>query len=171
MALIWQSKLPPEATTWAEQASPRLMGTAMALTMNRADAEDLVQETVIQALTKWSKVARSDHPDAYVRKMLVNHFISGRRRRSSTEVISHEVATGHGRPTPTAESALVDRAALNQLMSTLPPKQRAVLVLRYYHDLPDRAVADILECSEGNVRVMAKRALDSIRPRATATIV
>lgn len=170
MGLLWSSQLPPDATIWAAQAAPRLMGTALALTLHRPDAEDLVQDTIIKALTQWGKVARADSVDAYVRKIMVNTFISGRRRRCATEIISHEFVITASQATPSVESSITDRAALDTLLTTLPPRHRAVLVLRYYQDLPDPVIADILGCSDANVRVMAKRALDAIRPRMSDAV-
>ncbi len=154
-----------DAATWIDAALPRLMGAALALTGHRHDAEDLVQETLAKVILKWDSVDQADSPDAYVRRAMVNTFISGKRRKSSTEFVSHDVVTderrsvgGHGH-----DSDLAARDHMWQLLATLPPRQRAVLVLRYYDDLPDAQIAEVLGCSAVSVRVAAHRAMGTLR--------
>jgi RNA polymerase sigma-70 factor (sigma-E family) len=160
---------PVDAATWIDAALPRLMGAALSLTGHRHDAEDLVQETLAKVVLKWSSVNHADSPDAYVRRAMVNTFISGKRRKSSREVVSHDVVTaewrgreyrhaGHGH-----DSDLAARDHMWQLLATLPPRQRAVLVLRYYDDLPDAQIAEVLGCSAVSVRVAAHRAMGTLR--------
>ena len=157
------------AEAYVDAALPRLMAAAMSLTGNRHDAEDLVQDTVAKVLVHWSRVERADSADAYVRKVMVNTFVSGKRRRSAREVVSHELVTADrvgqrsgGVATPE------DRDEMWRLLATLAPRQRAVLVLRYYDDLPDAAIAEVLGCSAVSVRVTAHKALGRLRERAPA---
>lgn len=154
----------PEAEAYLDAALPRLLGVALSLTGHRQDAEDLVQDSVAKVLLSWSKVERASSPDAYVRRIMVNTFLSKRRLRSSSEVISHETATADrfGRH-PSSEAALVEHDQVWQALSGLPPRERAVMVLRHYEDLPDAAIADILGCSAGSVRVTAHRAREKLR--------
>lgn len=154
----------PEAEAYLDSALPRLLGIALSLTGHRQDAEDLVQDCVAKVLVSWSKVERASTPDAYVRKMMVNTFLSRRRLRSSSEVISHDTVTSDRRQvSPSAEVTVTEREHLWQTLTALPPRERAVMVLRYYEDLPDAAIADILECSPGAVRVTAHRAKERLR--------
>ena len=157
------------AEAYVDAALPRLMAAAMSLTGNRHDAEDLVQDTVAKVLVHWGRVERADSADAYVRKVMVNTFVSGRRRRSSREVVSHELVTADRvaqRPGGTASPE--DRDEMWTLLATLTPRQRAVLVLRYYDDLPDAAIAEVLGCSAVSVRVTAHKALARLRGHAPA---
>ncbi|GAB3836968.1 SigE family RNA polymerase sigma factor [Dactylosporangium cerinum] len=144
----------------------RLVRLARLLVRDRHLAEDLVQEVLGRAYVRWDRVSRADDVDVYVRRMLVNRHISWRRRRSSTEVAIDTSATHLDRAglgdigTETAE-----RDAAWQLIAELPPKQRATLVLRYYEDLDDATIAQILQCSQVTVRSQAMRALATLRRR------
>ncbi|KGN34873.1 RNA polymerase sigma24 factor [Knoellia sinensis KCTC 19936] len=156
--------VPPDAEAYLDVALPRLLGIALSLTGHRQDAEDLVQDCVAKVLVSWSKVQRATTPDAYVRTIMVNTFLSRRRRRSSSEFVSHDTVTAdHRRVTASSESQVVERDHLWQVLTKLPPRERAVVVLRYYEDLPDAAIADILGCSPGAVRVTAHRAKAKLR--------
>jgi RNA polymerase sigma-70 factor (sigma-E family) len=156
---------PSPAEDYVNAALPRLMGAALSLTGHRHDAEDLLQETLAKVILKWSSVNHADSPDAYVRRVMVNTFISSKRRRSSTEVVSHDVVTDERRAVggDGHDADLVARDHMWRLLSTLPPRQRAVLVLRYYDDLPDAQIAEVLGCSSVSVRVAAHRAMGTLR--------
>lgn len=160
---------PDAATRYVEAALPRLMGAALSLTGNRHDAEDLVQDTLAKVLVHWRRVEQADSVDAYVRKVMVNTFVSGKRRRSSREVVSHDLVTGDAVGSVASPAAATeDRDQVWQLLATLPPRQRAVLVLRYYDDLPDAAIAEVLGCSAVSVRVAAHKAMGRLRERLPA---
>jgi RNA polymerase sigma-70 factor (sigma-E family) len=165
VGVLWGELEPAGAQAYIEAALPRLMGAALALTGHRHDAEDLVQETLAKVILKWGSVEGADNPDAYVRRAMVNTFISGKRRRSSTELVSHDTVTDERRVRATAghDSDLAARDHMWRLLATLPPRQRAVMVLRYYDDLPDARIAEVLGCSAVSVRVAAHRALGSLR--------
>ena len=140
------------------------MRTARNLTRDEAAAEDLVQETLVQVMTHWEKVRVAEGPDAYVRRIMLNLFVSGKRLRSAREIVSHETVTADRADAPddfTDQHA--ERGELWERLGTLTRKQRAVLVLRYYEDLPDDTIAAVLETSPGNVRVIAHRALAILR--------
>jgi RNA polymerase sigma-70 factor (sigma-E family) len=171
---LWGERQEPvDAAAWIDAALPRLMGAALSLTGHRQDAEDLLQETLAKVILKWSSVSHADSPDAYVRRAMVNTFISGRRRKSSREVVSHDVVTaewrvgGHGGDDG-HDTHLAARDHMWQLLATLPPRQRAVLVLRYYDDLPDAQIAEVLGCSAVSVRVAAHRAMGILRDALAA---
>ena len=169
MGLWGEQQEPVDAASWIDAALPRLMGAALSLTGHRQDAEDLLQETLAKVILKWSSVNHADSPDAYVRRVMVNTFISGKRRKSSGELVSHDVVTaewrgrGNGHAGHGHEGDLVARDHMWQLLATLPPRQRAVLVLRYYDDLPDAQIAEVLGCSAVSVRVAAHRAMSTLR--------
>lgn len=133
--------------------------TAYLLTGDAHLAEDLLQSVLIKVLGKWNGVARLDHPDAYVRKALVNQSISWRRRRSGGEIPS---ADPPDRSYSTEDSS-VTRLMVRRALMRLTPRQRAVIVLRYYEDRTERETAEILGCSVGTVKSQSHHALAVLR--------
>jgi RNA polymerase sigma-70 factor (sigma-E family) len=141
---------------------PDLVRLGYALTGDRWLAEDLAQTALAGACTAWWRVSRADDPDAYVRRMLINaNNRRFRRRRPAEEARALPDA-------PLADPAAVadQRSDLMQALRELPPRQRAVVVLRYWADLSDAQVAALLGCSEGTVRSQAWRALAKLRMSA-----
>jgi RNA polymerase sigma-70 factor (sigma-E family) len=138
---------------------PGLVRLAFGLTGDRWAAEDIAQATLARAYVAWRRVSRADDPDAYLRRMLVN--TSNRRFRR------HRVADQPGDPPETAIEGPADlvgeRAALLAALRQLPPRQRAVVVLRYWEDLTDVQIAATLGCSPGTVRSQLSRALAKLR--------
>jgi RNA polymerase sigma-70 factor (sigma-E family) len=138
---------------------PGLVRLAFGLTGDRWAAEDLAQATLARAYVAWRRVSRADDPDAYLRRILVN--TSNRRFRR------HRVAEQAGDPPDTAVEGPADlvgeRAALLAALRQLPPRQRAVVVLRYWGDLTDAQIAVTLGCSPGTVRSQLSRALAKLR--------
>ena len=134
--------------------------SAYLLTASSADADELLAETLTKAYVAWTKVTRADNPEAYLHRMLVNEFLSGRRRaRSSRETLQTPPATaGKGH-----ENATVERLAVQAALRALPPRQRAVLVLRYYRDCTEAQTADILGCAVGTVKSQTAAALKKLR--------
>jgi RNA polymerase sigma-70 factor (sigma-E family) len=155
--------------TFEEYAFARtsaLVRLARLLTDDEHRAEDLVQDVLARAYARWGRISRTDQPDAYVRRMLVNAHHSWWRRRSSREL---SVAAVLDRAADVDEAAgVAERDALWRLVRDLPARQRTVIVLRYYEDLDDTAIAEILACSTGTVRTHAKRALTALRRRQEA---
>jgi len=142
---------------------PALVRLARLLVSDDHRAEDLVQDVLAKAYPKWSRISRIDHPDRYLRRMLVNARNSWLRRR-----VNHEVAVSDVVDRARADDvggAAAERDAMWRLVAGLPPRQRAVLVLRFYEDLDDVAIAEILGCSTVTVRTHAMRALSSLRNR------
>lgn len=145
---------------------PALVRLARLLTGDPHRGEDLAQEVLARAFVRWRRISRTERPDVYIRRMLVNAHRSWWRRRSNHEqphaVRDDRSASGD------ISAQTAERYALWQLITALPVRQRAVLVLRYYEDLDDAAVAEILGCSTVTVRTHAMRALAKVRERATA---
>jgi RNA polymerase sigma-70 factor (sigma-E family) len=138
---------------------PGLVRLAFGLTGNRWAAEDIAQATLARAYVAWRRVSRADDPDAYLRRILVN--TSNRRFRRP------RVAEQPGDPPETAVEGPADlvgeRAALLTALRQLPPRQRAVVVLRYWEDLTDTQIGGALGCSPGTVRSQLSRALAKLR--------
>ncbi|MGC4756738.1 SigE family RNA polymerase sigma factor [Micromonospora trifolii] len=152
--------------TYEEFADTRLaplLRYAVMLTGEPHQAQDLVQETMVRVQLNWRRVARADSPERYVRRMLTNQYVDWRRGSWVRRVLLRgEPDTSVPMPTDHAQSA-VDRDQVWSWLSRLPRRQRAALVLRYYEDLPDVEIADILGCAVGTVRSSISRALATLR--------
>lgn len=138
--------------------SGALYRQAYRLTGTAADAEDLVQVALIKLYVAWSKAQRAPSVDAYAHRVLVNAFISGRRparftRERLVESLP-EVGAAHEHD---------ERLTLWPLVRRLPPRQRAVMVLRYGDDLSEAEIADVLEMAPGTVKSTAAKALQKLR--------
>ncbi|EON22030.1 sigma-70 region 4 domain-containing protein [Nocardioides sp. CF8] len=146
---------------YAAAAWPRLFRRAYLLAGNGADAEDLAQQTLIKVHGSWARVNRSDVPDAYVMRILANTFLSSKRPKRRLL----ELLVGDNAPEPASPliAGPEDRMALWPHVCGLPPRQRAVIVLRYYEQLSEAEIADVLDCSRGNVKSTAHRALQNLR--------
>lgn len=143
-----------------------LVRFARLLTGDEHRADDLVQEVLAKAFVHWRQVAAAQRPDVYVRRMLVNANSSWWRRRANREVAAAEPTPAGGPPaTEDIGAAVAARDELWRMVLTLPVRQRAVLVLRYYEDLDDAAIAEILGCSTITVRTTALRGLTTLRAR------
>jgi RNA polymerase sigma-70 factor (sigma-E family) len=140
-----------------------LLRVAILLTADRHAAEDLLQAALEDALVRWKRVCAADHPDLYVQRMLLNRYLSGRRRRSSTEVVLAETPET---AEPDRGDAVADRDQVRRLLAGLPPRGRAIVVLRYYCDLDDRSIAAQLGISASTVRATLSRTLRALRVTA-----
>lgn len=139
--------------------SASLFRTAYLLTGNRPDAEDLLQVALVKVYAGWRRVSKASSPEAYARRTLVNAFVSSRRpARFTRERLVHSPpdAVAHD-PAPD------DRLALWPLVAALPPRQRAVVVLRYYEGLSEREIAETLGIASGTVKSTASAALAALR--------
>lgn len=135
---------------------PALLRTAYLLTGDPHDAEDLVQTALVKAVPAWKRIAGS--PDAYLRRVMVNENISGWRRRRGREVLVGETPD-RGQADPDTASTL----ALQRALAALAPRQRAVIVLRYFEDLTERDTAEILGVALGTVKSQCRDALQRLR--------
>jgi len=134
---------------------------AYMLTGDSYAAEDLVQQVLMKIHRKWNGAIHASNPLAYVRRAIVNEFISSRRVRSHKEVLGSMPEIGG----PDWADVLVQRDLIWRALARLPRRQRAVLVLRYYESVPDVDIASILGCAEGTVRSLATRGFDALRRR------
>ena len=146
---------------------PALLRFAAVLTGERALAEDVVQEVLIRASSRWAQIGALDRPERYVRKMITNEYLSTRRRSWRTVPAGPGADIDH-RLSPDHSGAHAERDALRAELAKLPRRQRAVVVLRYYEDLPDREIAEIIGCRPATVRGYAARALRALRVEMTA---
>lgn len=147
-------------TAFVQQRGQALLRTAYTLCVNQHDAEDLVQNALAKALLHWSGI--NGDAEHYVRRAMYRDFVSGWRwRRTRPEIMVADM------PQTLANTAhddeAVTRVALWAALRELPPRQRAVIVLRYLEDMSERDVAEALGCSTGTVGSQASRALDRLR--------
>jgi RNA polymerase sigma-70 factor (sigma-E family) len=141
---------------------PGLVRLAFGLTGDRWLAEDLAQTALASAYAAWWRVRRADDPDAYVRRILINASKSRFRRHQ----LSEQPSEPGDLPDPEVADAAADvgeRSALLTALAELPPRQRAVVVLRYVEDMTDTQVGALLGCSASTVRSQAARALAKLR--------
>jgi RNA polymerase sigma-70 factor (sigma-E family) len=132
---------------------PSMVRLAYGLTGDAGHAEDLAQAAFARAYASWGRVSRAGDPDAYVRRIVVNANRSRLRRRRVAEDL----------PPEPEHSELLDA------LGRLGPRQRAVVVLRYWLDLSEAETAAALGCSVGTVKSQASRALATLRSTASAS--
>lgn len=149
-------------------ASGRLFTMALLLTgYRRSEAEDLLQDAFERTYRRWRRITSAGDPEPYVRRVMANRSVDLwrriRRRREEpllTESVDAAVADH--------VAAVADRDLLLRALSQLPPRQRAVLVLRYFADLSEAQTADILGCTVGAVKSQASRGLARLRQITSA---
>ena len=145
-----------------------LSRTAYLLTGDHAVAEDLLQASLVRIAAHWHRIGGGD-PEAYLRRVMVNERTSRwRRRRYAVEVPTTTeslaaLATTSG---PDTADAVIRRATLAAALAQLPPRQRAVIVLRFFEDLSEAQAADVLGCAIGTVKSQTHLALAKLRALA-----
>jgi RNA polymerase sigma-70 factor (sigma-E family) len=153
--------VPPEFEEFVVSRGHALLRFAFLLTNDLHLAEDLTQEALVRVHRRWWAIEHADGPEPYVRKAIVRQYLSWRRGRASRETAVAELPE---RPDPDAYlDRLGERDDMWANLASLPRSQRAVLVLRYYEDLPDAQIAEVLGCSPSTVRVHAFKALARMR--------
>jgi RNA polymerase sigma-70 factor (sigma-E family) len=146
---------------WLRAELPGLLRFSDSLCGGRQLAEEVVQDVALKAHRRWAQIGPLPHRDAYVRRMIVNEYLSWRRKWS--RLVPQADVANHLAPTTDSSAAHAERAELVSELTRLPRRQRAVLVLRYVEDLSDGEIADLLGCAEATVRSHASRALATLR--------
>ena len=139
--------------------SDDLMRLAVLLASDRGHAEDLVQTALVKAYRRWDRI-RGDDPYPYVRKALVTSAASWRRRRVTQEIVDLPAYDPAG---PDDTDAVAERHRMDDALAGLPPRMRAVLVLRYAEDLSEAATAEALGVSIPTVKSQTTRGLARLR--------
>ena len=156
----------------AESTEP-LVRAAYLVVGDLAEAEDLVQECLIKVAKRWPRVRSMDHPRAYARRVLINLALDGSRRRVRNRgelELGDAVQDGRDEESARELAAIDSRSELQQALAMLTPRQRAVLVLRYFEDLSEADTAAALGCSIGTVKSTASRALVRLQSTFAAPI-
>ena len=140
---------------------PALVRYATALCGDPTEAEELVQSALVRVALRWPFVRDKDNPDGYVRRAIANGYLTTWRRVRSRETRVAEppdvvVAAD-------ASAGIDDVVTVRRALAALPPRQRAVLVLRYLEDRSEQETADLLGCSVGTVKSQASKALAKLR--------
>jgi RNA polymerase sigma-70 factor (sigma-E family) len=144
---------------FAEGASRRLRRMAFLLCGDWHTAEDLTQTTLEKVFVSWRRIKRQDAVSAYATRTLVNTYLTHKRHKYAGELLTAWF------PEPVVQAPAPEaRMVVLDALAALPPRARAVVVLRYWVDLSVEQVADILDCSTGNVKGLSARALDKLRP-------
>jgi RNA polymerase sigma-70 factor (sigma-E family) len=141
------------------RALPELLAFAHRLTADAAEAEDLVQAALVKSMGRWSAIERQDDPFVYVRRVMVNTHITWWRRWSARV----SIGSVPERVSPEQTRLSDDQDEVRRALLTLPPRQRAVLVLRFYEDLSEAQIAAALGCRPGTVKSQASRGLATLR--------
>lgn len=146
---------------FAASAMPGLLRFGHMLTGDPLRAEELVQQALVSTWGRWRRIEH-DQPHAYVRRAMVHTHTSWWRRSR------HEspLPPGYDRAAPEGND-LAERDRTVAALRLLPPRQRAVIVLRYYEDLSEADIAAVLGCSPGTVKSQASRALRTLRTHLT----
>jgi RNA polymerase sigma-70 factor (sigma-E family) len=152
----------PDFEQFVAEHLDELARTAYLLVSDEREAEDLVQDCLFRVARRWRRVRRMEMPVAYTRRILINLAADGARTRARRRV---ELEPSIVMPEPFIDplAAHDDRAELLGALAVLPVRQRAVLILRYFNDLTETQVAEILGCSPGTVKSSAARGLARLR--------
>ncbi|HON76083.1 MAG: SigE family RNA polymerase sigma factor [Candidatus Lutibacillus vidarii] len=150
----------PDFEEFVAARQHRLLRVAFLLTRDHHRAEDLLQDAFVKVYRRWRHEGPPEHSEAYLRRVMVNMYISSRRHRRSTEVplLEDDLVDTAGPSVPTDDRLIVWRA-----LGVLTARQRAVLVLRIYEGMTDEEIADHLHCAAGTVRSLASRAYTTLR--------
>lgn len=151
----------PEFSTFVREELPGLLRFAHLVTGDPHAAEEAVQASLVATLRRWPKISQAEgfRPVPYVRRAIVNNHIRSVRRWSNRVLLGPVP----DQPVPDDVSAWIDHDRLVQALRTLAPRQRAVLVLRYYADLSETEIARMLGCRPGTVKSAAARGLATLR--------
>ena len=155
------AKLDGEFREFMHARWPAMVRLAYGLTGDQGYAEDVAQAAFARAYASWARVRRSNDPDAYVRQIVVNENRNRFRKHRVAEQLTDSVLIDVPWTDATHESD--ERSALIAALQRLGPRQRAVIVLRYWMDLTEPETAVALNCSVGTVKSQASRALATLR--------
>src|SRR5262249_50400352 len=146
---------------FVEAREQALQRTAWLLTGDWGLAEDLVQTALVRSWPRWERIRRRDDPEVYVRKVMVNTWLTWNRRWWRREHAAGGLPDCPGAGDMAAD--VVVRVAMRGALGSLTDRQRAVLVLRVFDDLPEAQVAQVLDCAVGTVKSTLAKALAKLR--------
>ncbi len=171
-----QTTTPQEFDHFVADSVDGLLRAAFLIAWDFAEAEDVVQECLFRIARHWPRVRRMEYPTAYARRVLVNLALDEARHRTRHRAELHRSCSlfagehedeAAGRALGWVET----RVDLSKALGELAPRQRAALVLRYFDDLSEAQVADVMGCSVGTVKSTISRALQRLRASADPSAV
>lgn len=146
---------------FAAARTPALLRAAFLLTGDQQLAEDLVQSALARTLRAWNRLQRTENAEAYTRKIMYHLQVRSWKRRARQRQVDRLAASRVDLPDNTA--GIADQLAVQQALRTLPIRQRAVVVLRFFEDRSVSETAQLLDCSEGTVKSQTAKALQRLR--------
>jgi RNA polymerase sigma-70 factor (sigma-E family) len=155
-----------EYTGYVAARRPALLRFATVLTGRTWLAEDIVSDVLGRAYERWDHISQVAEPHAYIRRMIVNDYMSWHRRLARTTPRAEVNPSGY---VEDATDEHAERDAMIRRLALLPRRQRAAVVLRYYAGLDDTAIAAELGCRETTVRSQISRALATLRIELSPT--
>jgi RNA polymerase sigma-70 factor (sigma-E family) len=141
--------------------SPRLIGSLVLQTGDRARAEDVAQEALARAWLRWGEVAAMGNPDGWVFTVAFNLARDGQRRRASEARAN--LRSVSGTDTVDTDADVADRVALERALREMPHRQRSVIALRYYAGMSVSETAQVMGCAEGTVKSLTSAAVQKLR--------
>lgn len=156
---------PEDLLQFCERLRPRLVGMLSLYCSDAGVAEELTQETLARIWVNWDKVKDMSAPGGWAFRVAINLANSAYRRRSA-ERRARDRYTARGGVAglfPHTDPDTADALAVREAVAALPPRQRAVVVLRFYSDLPVEEVARLMNCAEGTVKSLTHRAIQTMR--------
>jgi RNA polymerase sigma-70 factor (sigma-E family) len=163
MYLLRKGRAQTEFEAFAARHVDGLVRTAFLMVGDQGDAEDLVQECLLRVARRWPRVRSMEHPAAYARRVLFNLILDGRRMRARRQEELRDDGPADQLPQEEGLPEPEERLDLLQALAVLPSRQRAVMVLRYFADLPESEIANTLGCAPGTVKSSAARGLGRLR--------
>ena len=153
-----------EYASFVRARSSALLRSAYLLTGDQHLAEDLVQEALARTHRSWHRLHESGNAEAYARRIMYHMQVSVWRRRKVAEVLPGDVPEPARRPVRIDDTdAITRRLTVERALRSLSPRQRAVVVLRYFEDRSEVEAADLLGVSVGTIKVQTARALERLR--------
>ena len=152
-----------EFTAFVRGHSDRLHRYGYVLTGSGAEAEELVQETLVKVYLAWERICQEGSPLGYTRSAMARTHISRWRSWRRRTALQDRVVLDRTSAATSWETEATERDAMWRALRELPPRQRAVVVLRFYEDLTERDIAAALGCAVGTVKSQLSRALSTLR--------
>jgi RNA polymerase sigma-70 factor (sigma-E family) len=143
--------------------SPRLVGALVLQVGDRGRAEDIAQEALARAWSRWRSVAQMAEPQGWVFTVAFRLAIGGTRRRGSERRANKRAAARHEEPDEAIDELVVDQLTLEPALRAMTPRQRAAIALRYYADFSVARTAQVMGCAEGTVKALTSQGIERLR--------